>query len=87
MRELFIRLDNDKGLRPIALIRKAQMNADFLCLWGLMALSLSSAPPVSSSVGWPEGLLTTPISLKNTPRLMPVPSALAQASLAAKRLA
>ncbi len=38
-------------------------------------------------VGWPPGRLTTPRSEKNTPRRNPVPSALAAASLAAKRLA
>ena len=47
----------------------------------------SAAPPVSTIVGWPERALTTPMSLQNTPRRMPVPSALAQASLAANRLA
>ena len=43
--------------------------------------------PVSRMVGRPDGRLTTPISRQNTPARMPVPSALAQASLAAKRLA
>ena len=38
-------------------------------------------------VGWPEGRLTTPMSFMNTPRLKPVPTALENASLAAKRLA
>ena len=38
-------------------------------------------------VGLPPGRLTTPMSRQNTPCAMPVPSALAQASLAAKRLA
>ena len=38
-------------------------------------------------VGRPDGRLTTPMSRQNTPARIPVPSALAQASLAAKRLA
>ena len=54
---------------------------------GVMHLSCSAAPPVSAMVGWPERMLTTPMSRQKTPRRMPVPSALAQASLAAKRLA
>ena len=54
---------------------------------GVIAASRSAAPPVSAMVGWPERRLTTPMSRQNTPRRMPVPSALAQASLAAKRLA
>ena len=52
-----------------------------------MRLSCSAAPPVSAMVGRPERRLTTPMSRQNTPLLKPVPSALAQASLAAKRLA
>ena len=40
-----------------------------------------------SSVGRPDGRLTTPMSRHHTPARNPVPSALAQASLAAKRLA
>ncbi len=47
----------------------------------------SAAPPSSRSVGWPLGRLTTPRSDMKTPRAKPVPSALAQASLAANRLA
>ena len=39
------------------------------------------------SVGLPDGRLTTPMSRQATPNLKPVPSALEQASLAAKRLA
>src|SRR5215471_18942431 len=54
---------------------------------GVIALSRSSAPPVSAMVGRPDGRLTTPMSRQNTPARSPVPSALAQASLAAKRLA
>ena len=54
---------------------------------GVMALSRASAPPVSFMVGRPDGRLTTPMSRQNTPARRPVPSALAQASLAAKRLA
>src|SRR5262249_20078131 len=54
---------------------------------GVMALRRASAPPVSFMVGFPEGRLTTPMSRQNTPARKPVPSALAQASLAAKRLA
>src|SRR5215470_2107220 len=54
---------------------------------GVIALSRLSAPPVSFMVGRPEGRLTTPMSRQKTPALSPVPSAFAQASFAAKRLA
>src|SRR5262249_59945895 len=54
---------------------------------GVMAWSRASAPPVSFMVGRPDGRLTTPMSRQNTPARRPVPRALAQASLAAKRLA
>jgi hypothetical protein len=54
---------------------------------GVIWARRSAAPPVRAMVGWPLGRLTTPMSFQNTPRRMPVPSALAQASLAAKRLA
>src|SRR4051812_5139657 len=54
---------------------------------GVIAASRASAPPVSAMVGRPEGRLITPMSRHQTPDLIPVPSALAQASLAAKRLA
>ena len=50
---------------------------------GFRLANLSAERPV----GLPDGRLTTPISRQNTPRLKPVPSALEQASLAAKRLA
>ena len=54
---------------------------------GVIAASRAAAPPVILSVGCPDGRFTTPRSAKNTPRRNPVPSALAAASLAAKRLA
>ena len=54
---------------------------------GVIACRRLSAPPVNFMVGRPDGRLTTPMSRQNTPRRKPVPSALAQASLAAKRLA
>ena len=54
---------------------------------GVIACSRLSAPPVSFSVGRPDGRLTTPMSRQNTPARSPVPSALAKASLAAKRFA
>src|SRR5262245_22449480 len=54
---------------------------------GTMDCSRCAAPPVSTSVGLPVGRFTTPMSRQNTPWFMPVPSALEQASLAAKRLA
>src|SRR5215472_15821879 len=54
---------------------------------GVIAARRASAPPVNCMVGRPEARLTTPMSRQNTPLRMPVPSALAQASLAAKRLA
>src|SRR5690606_40370385 len=57
-------------------------SSDLFIPSGVIALSLSSAPPVSAIVGWPERRLTTPMSRQKTPRRMPVPSALAQASLA-----
>jgi hypothetical protein len=47
----------------------------------------SRAPPVNRIVGAPLGRLTTSMSRQNTPARSPVPSALAQASLAAKRRA
>jgi hypothetical protein len=52
-----------------------------------MERSRASAPPVSFIVGRPPERLMTPMSRQKTPRLSPVPSALAHASLAAKRLA
>jgi hypothetical protein len=54
---------------------------------GVMKARRWAAPPVSRKVGFPEGRLTTPRSRQKTPWLKPVPSALAQASLAANRLA
>ena len=54
---------------------------------GVIALRRASAPPVSFMVGRPDAKLTTPMSRQNTPDRSPVPSALAQASLAAKRFA
>ena len=54
---------------------------------GVIASRRRLAPPVSSMVGRPDGRLTTPMSRHHTPARSPVPSALAQASLAAKRLA
>ena len=62
------------------------MNVDDVAL-RVIASSRARAPPVSCSVGAPDGALTTPISFMNTPRLKPVPTALEKASLAAKRLA
>jgi hypothetical protein len=49
--------------------------------------SRDKAPPVKAMVGLPPRWLTTPMSRQKTPRRRPVPSALEQASLAAKRLA
>ncbi len=54
---------------------------------GVMAARRLAAPPVSASVGAPDRAFTTPMSRQKTPARRPVPSALAQASLAAKRLA
>ena len=54
---------------------------------GVSAPSRASAPPVNRMVGRPPGRLTTPMSRHQTPRRIPVPSALEQASLAANRLA
>src|SRR5436305_15212228 len=54
---------------------------------GVIASSRLRAPPVSSIVGRPDGRLTTPMSRQKTPPAIPVPRALAQASLAANRLA
>ena len=50
---------------------------------GVSAARRAAAPPVSRSSGWPEGRLSTPMSRQYTPWRKPVPSALAQASLAA----
>src|SRR5689334_20699388 len=58
-----------------------------MCPTGVIAFRRASAPPVSSRLGLPPGWLITPISLQNTPFRNPVPRALAQASLAAKRFA
>ena len=46
-----------------------------------------AARPESESMGLPEGSRATSSSSQLTPRLMPVPRALAPASLAAKRAA
>ena len=54
---------------------------------GTISASTIAAPPVSDSVGAPERALTTPMSFMKTPRRNPVPTALENASLAAKRLA
>ncbi len=54
---------------------------------GVIDSNRARAPPVKRIVGWPEGRLTTPMSRQNTPSRKPVPSALEQASFAAKRLA
>ena len=54
---------------------------------GTIASRRYFAPPVSASVGAPEGAFTTPTSFMNTPALKPVPTAFENASLAAKRLA
>src|SRR5262249_33609658 len=54
---------------------------------GVSSWSARAAPPVSCNVGRPDGKFTTPMSRQKTPWRKPVPSALAQASLAAKRLA
>ena len=51
------------------------------------AASRAAAPPVRHNVGLPDGRLTTPMSRQEMPSRRPVPSALAQASLAAKRFA
>src|SRR5690606_15840870 len=58
-----------------------------LCPSGTIWARRCAAPPVSASVGAPDGALTTPMSFMNTPRLKPVPTALEKASFAAKRLA
>src|SRR5215204_3978455 len=50
---------------------------------GVIAARRAAAPPVSSMVGLPPGRLITPMSRQYTPLRKPVPSALAQASLAA----
>ena len=50
---------------------------------GVIAASRAAAPPVRARDGLPPGRLTTPMSRQNTPERKPVPSALAQASLAA----
>ena len=47
----------------------------------------AATAPDSLMVGLPPGRLATPMSRQNTPLRRPVPSALEQASLAAKRLA
>src|SRR5436305_1567579 len=54
---------------------------------GVSLASRAAAPPVSFMVGRPDGRLTTPMSRHHTPARIPVPSALAQASLAANRFA
>ena len=78
--------NDDERLRERMIVGHGQMD---MRAWpsGVMASSLCFAPPVSASVGAPDGWLTTPMSCMNTPRLKPVPTALEKASLAAKRLA
>ena len=71
---------SDPGARLVA---RVQAGARM----GEVAALLAMPPPVSARVGRPQGRLTTPISVQSTPSLIPVPRALAQASLAAKRLA
>ena len=52
-----------------------------------MAFARSAARPLQCSVGRSPGLHRTSISFHPTPRLIPVPSAFAPASLAANRAA
>ena len=80
------RLDDDERLGQRVLVGDRQVDARSVPA-GVIAFSRSAAPPVSRMVGRPDGRLTTPMSRQNTPGASPVPSALAQASLAAKRLA
>jgi hypothetical protein len=54
---------------------------------GVIESNLALAPPLKHIVGWPEGRFATPISLKNTPRLMPVPRALERLHSATRCLA
>ena len=60
-----------------------------LALWflGTIFSSLNLAPPVSTIEGLPYLSFSTPISLKNTPLLNPVPRAFVTASLAANLFA
>ena len=55
--------------------------------YGYSHYSIPLSPPLSFMVGRPPGRFTTPMSRHQTPRRIPVPSALEQASLAANRLA
>src|SRR5581483_5827540 len=54
---------------------------------GVISFRRASAPPVNAMLGLPPLRLMTPMSLQNTPRRRPVPSALEHASLAANRFA
>ena len=80
------RLDHHEGVSVGEVIGDGEVDAG-LVAGGTRLSSRSLAPPVSTMVGLPEGSLTTPMSFQNTPLRKPVPSALEQASLAAKRLA
>src|SRR5579875_3412998 len=57
------------------------------CPAGARASSRAFAPPVATMDGAPEAEFTTPMSFMKTPFLNPVPTALENASLAAKRFA
>ena len=83
---LWHRRNDDNGLRGRAIVGQRDVDLG-LQPAGVIACKRAKAPPVSFMVGRPPGRLTTPMSRQNTPRRKPVPSALAQASLAAKRLA
>ncbi len=80
-------LNDDDGLGHRTFVGERHVDDRLVARPATMALSRASAPPVSFMVGRPDGRLTTPMSRQNTPLRKPVPSALAQASLAAKRLA
>ena len=78
--------DDDDGLRQREIVGQCQVDAG-LEPGGRDASQLFGRAPGQHQVGRPDGRLTTPMSRQNTPRRIPVPSALAQASLAANRLA
>ena len=73
------------SISTVSAVRVAMIRLNQICRAALERNCCSSVPKPAQTVT--DGRLTTPISRQATPIEMPVPSALQQASLAAKRLA
>ena len=82
-----MRFDDHEGLRPWMIVGEGEMNGDLVACRGQFFKPRRRAAGQARAWARREGALTTPISFMNTPRLKPVPTALENASLAAKRLA